>query len=74
VKVKAKENCLAHALVIALARVTNDPDYQAYRKTRKILPKVRELLQAAGVDLSRGKRKPRLGRMLRPRKTGEGRV
>ena len=53
-KVKAKENCLAYAIVIAVARVTNDPDYQAYRKTGKVLPKVRELLQAAGVDLSRG--------------------
>jgi hypothetical protein len=38
------ENCLAHALVIAIARVTNDPDYKAYRHGWKILPKVRELL------------------------------
>jgi hypothetical protein len=54
VEVKAKENCLAHALVIAVARVTNDPDYQVYRHGWKILPKVREMLQATGVDLSRG--------------------
>ena len=55
VEVKAKDNCLAHALVIAVARVRNDPNYQAYRKGyKKILPKVRELLQASGVDLSRG--------------------
>jgi hypothetical protein len=54
VEVKAKENCLAHALIIAIARVTNDPNYQSYRKGWKILPKVRELLQASGVDLSRG--------------------
>lgn len=39
--------------MIANAR-TNDPDYQAYSKGRKILRKVRELLQATGVDLSRG--------------------
>jgi hypothetical protein len=32
VKVRAEENCLAHALVIAVAKVTNDPDYQSYRK------------------------------------------
>jgi hypothetical protein len=51
--VKAEENCLAHALVIAVAKVTNNPNYQAYRKRRKILPKVRELLQAVGDDLSR---------------------
>jgi hypothetical protein len=43
--VKAKENCLAHALVIAMAKVKNDLDYKAYRQGRKILPKVRELLQ-----------------------------
>jgi hypothetical protein len=54
VEVKARDNCLAHALVIAVARVTNDPNYKAYRQGRKILPKVRELLQASGVDLSRG--------------------
>jgi hypothetical protein len=54
VEMKAKENCLAHTLVIAIARVRKDPDYQAYRHGRKILPKVRELLQATGVDLSRG--------------------
>jgi hypothetical protein len=43
VEVKAKENCLAHALLIAVAKVTNDSDYKAYRQGRKILPEVREL-------------------------------
>jgi len=27
--IKADEKCLAHAIVIAIARVTNDPDYKA---------------------------------------------
>jgi hypothetical protein len=54
VEVNAEENCLAQALVMAVARVTNGPSYQAYRLGRKILPKVRELLQVAVVDLSRG--------------------
>jgi hypothetical protein len=55
VEARAEVNCLAHALVIAIARVTNDPNYQSYRKGyKKILPKVHELLQASGVDLSRG--------------------
>jgi hypothetical protein len=54
VEVHARENCLTHALVIAMARITNDPNYQSYRKGyKKIMPKVRELLQASGVDLSR---------------------
>ena len=48
------ENCLAHAMVIAVARVTNDPNYIAYRMGRKkIFPKVCELLQAAGVNPNR---------------------
>jgi hypothetical protein len=41
--------------IIAVAKLTNDPNYKQYRMGRKkILPKVRELLQASGVDLSRG--------------------
>jgi hypothetical protein len=49
---KGRRN-LAHALVIAIARVTKDPDYNAYTQGRKILPKVCKLLQVSGVDLSR---------------------
>jgi len=53
--VKARDNYLAHALEIAVARVTKDLNYQAYIKGyKKILPKVRELLQESGVDLNRG--------------------
>jgi hypothetical protein len=53
VEVKAKENYLAHALVFYFATVTNDHDYKAYRQGRKTLPKVRELLLAAAVYISR---------------------
>jgi hypothetical protein len=28
-EVKAETNCLAHALIIAIARVTNDPNYNS---------------------------------------------
>jgi len=31
VKVKSETNCLAHALIIAIARITNDPNYKSYR-------------------------------------------
>jgi len=34
-EVKTKANCLAHALLIAVTRVTNDPDYKAYRQGEK---------------------------------------
>jgi hypothetical protein len=54
VEVRAEENCLTHALVIAMARVTNDPNYQSYWRGWDILPKVRELIQASGVNLRRG--------------------
>jgi len=53
VEVKAKENCLAHA-IIAIARLENDANYKAYRQGRKIGPVVLSLLQETGIDLSRG--------------------
>jgi len=45
VEVKAEENCLAHALIIAIARVDNEANYKAYRQCRKIHPVVEVLLQ-----------------------------
>jgi hypothetical protein len=38
IKVEAKNNCLAHALVIAIARLTNNPNYKAHRTRYKIVP------------------------------------
>jgi len=52
VEVKAEENCLAHALVIAIAKVENDPNYKAYRQGRKICHEVQTLLKTTGTDLS----------------------
>jgi hypothetical protein len=40
--------------MIAMARLNNDPDYKAYSQGWKIVPKVKWLLQASGIDLSRG--------------------
>jgi hypothetical protein len=63
VKVKAEENCLAHALIIAIAKLNNDPDYESFRKGyKKILPNVQHLLTATGIDLSRGGGLPELAR------------
>ena len=39
-----EENSLAHALIIALAKLNNDLNYIAYRKGRKIRPMVHQLL------------------------------
>jgi hypothetical protein len=52
IEVRAENNCLAHALIIAKAKLSNDPNYKAYRQGRKILPIVQQLLQTTGIDLS----------------------
>jgi len=59
---KAETNCLAHALIIAIARITNDPNYNAYRKGNKILPEVQHLLQTTRIDLQLGRGIPELQR------------
>jgi hypothetical protein len=60
VHVDAETNCLAHALIIAIARVDNDPHYNSYRRGYKILAEVDRLLEATGVDLSQGGGVPEL--------------
>jgi hypothetical protein len=55
VRVRAEENCIAHALIIAIAKLNKDPEYESFRKGyKKILPNVQHLLTATGIDLSRG--------------------
>jgi hypothetical protein len=53
VEVNAEYNCLAHALIIIIAKLTNDPNYKAYRQERKICPVV-NLLETTGIDQSDG--------------------
>jgi len=36
VEVKEEENCLAHALILGIAKVKNNQNYKAYRQGRKI--------------------------------------
>ena len=52
VEEKAEENCLAHALVIAIAKVDNDPNYKAYSQGRKIRQVVQTQLETTGIDLT----------------------
>ena len=54
VEVRAEGNGLAHALVIAIARLNNDPNYTSYRKGFKIRPVVCQLLETTGIDLKSG--------------------
>jgi hypothetical protein len=51
---RAEQNCLAHAVIIAIARLTNDSNYNAYRQGYKILPVVQHLLETSGIDLQNG--------------------
>jgi hypothetical protein len=60
IEVKAENNSLADALVIAIAKLTNDPDYKAYRQGRKIHPVVDRLLATTGIDLTNGGGIPKL--------------
>jgi len=60
--VRAEENCLAHALIIAIARLHNDPNYTSYRKGFKIRPVVDQLLETTGIDLKNGGGIPELTR------------
>jgi len=54
VEVKAEQNCLAHVLILAIAKLDNDPDYKAYVQGRKIRQVVQTLLETNGIDLSKG--------------------
>ena len=54
IEVKAEENCLTHALLIAIERINKDPKYESYRKGYKIRPAVQNLLATTGINLDRG--------------------
>jgi hypothetical protein len=54
ITVKAERNCLAHALIIAVARITKDPNYKAYMQGRKIHNAVDNLLETTGINLQNG--------------------
>jgi len=62
VEVKAEVNCLAHALVIAIAKVNKDPNFGAFGKGRKIYRVVQTLIETTGIDLSKGAGIPELVR------------
>jgi len=50
--VKTAFLCLAHALIIAMARVNGDPKYTLYRDGKCLKKPVEDHLSASGVDLS----------------------
>jgi len=60
VEVKTESNCLAWALIIAIARLENDSNYKSYRDGWKIRPVVRNLLETTGIDLTNGAGLPEL--------------
>jgi len=54
IKVKSDTDCLAHALIIDIARLENDSDYKSYRDGYKIRPVVQSLLETTGIDPQNG--------------------
>ena len=54
VRVESETVCLAHALIIAIAKITNDPNYNSYRKGRKMKPAVQRLLETTCIKLDEG--------------------
>ena len=62
IRVKSDRDCLAHALIIAIARLENDPNYKSYREGRKIGPAVQSLLETTGIDLQDGGGVPEIRR------------
>ena len=62
VEVRATDNCMAHALIIHIARLEKDSNYDSYRRGWKILSVVRNLLETTCIDLSRGEGIPELTR------------
>ena len=49
-------------LIIAIARIDNDSNYESYRKGLKIRPVVRDLLEKTGIELSSGAGIPEIRR------------
>jgi hypothetical protein len=54
IELKSETNCLAHTLIIAIAKITKDPNYKAYRHGRKIHKVVDNLLGTTGINLENG--------------------
>jgi len=54
VNVRTETNCLAHALVMAIAKITDDPNYKSYSNGWKIVPVVQQIIETTGINLDRG--------------------
>jgi hypothetical protein len=63
VEVKAVNDCLAHALMIAIAKLTNDPDYKTFCQGRMIHPVLDRLIATTGTDMTNGGGVPQLIRI-----------
>jgi len=62
VEVQAEENCLPHALIIAISRLEKDANYNSYRRGCRIRPVVQNLCKTTAIDLSNGAWIPELVR------------
>jgi len=62
VEVKAEVKCLAHAILIAIAKVDNDRNYKTYCQGRKIRHAFETLLETTDTNLTNGPANPGLVR------------
>jgi hypothetical protein len=54
VELKTEDNCLAHAIILAIANPDKDPNYESYRHGYNVRSVVRNLLDTTGIDLDGG--------------------
>ena len=63
VEVTAEENCLAHAVIIAIAKLNNDTNYKAYRQGRKIRPVIDQFLVTTCINFKNGEGIPEITKL-----------
>jgi hypothetical protein len=52
IELKTETNCLAHALIIAIDKIPNEPNYNSYRRGYKIRQVVSNVLATTGIILN----------------------
>jgi len=54
VRLKSETNCRVHALIIAIAKISDDTNYKSYLDGWKLDPVIHRLRESAGINLDRG--------------------
>jgi hypothetical protein len=54
---------LAHAIIISVAKLTNNPNYDSYHRGYKIIPEVQHLFQTTVFNVDNGAGMPEITRI-----------